>query len=138
MNTLLTASALLIQALLLVAGFIVAERARHEATKLRLARETVHEVELAVESLRKQLASLRGKFYATKEAPPLVVQPGLPQPGDLPACDNWLAAQLEGPRSRAAACDCRYCLEQRHHRAQQKAAILAARAAPSRPVNGSE
>jgi hypothetical protein len=52
------------------------------------------------------------------------------------ACENWTAAQLEGPRSKAATCECAYCLRQRAARAAEKAAILAERNRAK--ANGSE
>jgi len=56
--------------------------------------------------------------------------------GEGPTCDNWLAAQLEGPRSKAAGCQCTYCLTQRASRAAEKARILAERNRAK--ANGSE
>lgn len=143
MHILLTTGALLLQFLLLVAGFYVAERARLEVVRVRRVREEVGELGDQVESLRKQLASLRGKFYATK-APPelnpeLAFHVGRPQPGDAPACDNFVIAQdpAHPGWKQARDCECRFCLEQRHARGVEKAAILAARDR-AKPVNGGE
>lgn len=36
-------------------------------------------------------------------------------------CENYLKAQVEGPRSPAAACECDYCNEQRAARAEFRA-----------------
>jgi hypothetical protein len=54
----------------------------------------------------------------------------------LATCDNWLTAQVEGPRSKAAGCECAYCLRQRAVRATEKARILAERSRAK--ANGSE
>jgi hypothetical protein len=71
------------------------------------------------------------------------LEPGRPPPVTQiepeltsPVCDNWLAAQLEGPRSKSAACMCAYCLAARAARAAEKAAILAERNRAK--ANGSE
>jgi hypothetical protein len=126
MQTLLTASAILIQTLLLVAGWYVAERARNDVVRLRRAREQIGELELGLESVRKQLASLRGKFYATRAEQPAEVYPQLPLAPSGSVCENWLAAQNpNAPNWRQAReCECRYCLEQRHARARARAAAV--------------
>lgn len=73
-----------------------------------------------IESVRTQLRRLEGKFHAEKwlrESEPDEQLPDEPRRDDLPpVCENYQLAQIDGPRSKAAACECRYCLEMRHRR----------------------
>lgn len=103
------------------------------------------EIDGRFEKLTIRLKRLEGRFYAERSA--VVAQARDPLTIDAfsrvndaeaaAACDNWQAAQLEGPRSKAAECQCAYCLAQRAARAAEKARILAERR-PSKPVNGGE
>lgn len=113
------------------------------ALKLRGELARITALEGGYEQLHSQHRKLAGKFYARDyydrqhdldNAPPGITAPQLL----TPACENWAAAQLEGPKSKAAACECGYCLAQRAARAREKAAILAARQPLQKPVNGGE
>lgn len=160
MNILFTA----IQLLLVFASFgamwmagrwaDVALLARHNAAddiaKLKAERDRVTVLERDTEALRRELRKLSGKFYASQrdaendlDAQRYYERTGIPAsvlPGNAPTtavCENYAAAQLEGPSSKAAKCECLYCMTRRNARAAEKAAILAARAA-TKPVNGGE
>lgn len=119
-------------------------KAEAQTLTLKAERDRVTVLERDTEALRRELRKLGGKFYASlREADFTYASPdhdarqqSLQLPDTKP-CDNWLAAQTEGPHSKAARCECLYCMTQRRIRATEKAAILAARAA-TKPVNGGE
>lgn len=91
----------------------------------------VSAVEASFESLRLQHQKLHGKFHATlreledereaafnRVAEPQREDWEQPQP-PLPfeaVCENYAAAQREGPGSPAAECQCAYCLRRRAER----------------------
>lgn len=122
-------------------------KAEAQTLTLKAERDRVTVLERDTEALRRELRKLGGKFYAslrerTEEDHDLDAQRFFERQNVLPLpetkpCDNWLAAQTEGPHSKAARCECLYCMTQRRIRATEKAAILAARAA-TKPVNGGE
>lgn len=94
------------------------------------------------EKLLGRLKTLEGRFYATRG--PIAEESQTVTPMKRvdaePACENWLQAQVDGPRSVAASCECDFCVRQREQRAREKAAILAlhAKGAPRPRSNGSE
>ncbi|HET9350979.1 MAG TPA: hypothetical protein VFO02_06550, partial [Burkholderiales bacterium] len=129
-------------------------KAEAQTLTLKAERDRVTVLERDTEALRRELRKLSGKFYASRRDMPFCGHAdrdgngvcrycGDREPSraeQLVAtkpCDNWIAAQTEGPRSEAARCECLYCMTQRRIRATEKAAILAARAA-TKPVNGGE
>ena len=125
-------------------------RAEGLALTLRAERDRLTVLERDTEALRRELRKLSGKFYASQreaendlEAQRYFDRTAIPAsvlPGNAPTtavCENYAAAQLEGPSSKAAKCECLYCMTRRNARAAEKAAILAARAA-TKPVNGGE
>lgn len=95
-------------------------------------------LEAKVDKLGARLRSAEGYYHATKV--PLQPSTDVKRVEAVPACENWLQAQIDGPRSTAASCECDYCTEQREQRAREKAAILAlhAKGAPRPRSNGSE
>jgi len=102
-----------------------ADRADHEAKRLRNMIGRLTALEGSHESLYAQHRKLAGKFHAQKWAaeqqvelddePPAVSKP-LPN-----ICDNWRIAQIEGPRSEAAKCECSFCTQARAQRAAFRA-----------------
>lgn len=96
------------------------------------ARVTVCEREL--DALRRELRKLAGKFYASQREHDddefAQRQRGIDHPnsGDLEEqvefCENYGSAQLLGPASAAAQCQCGYCLTRRSERdAMRKASV---------------
>lgn len=77
--------------------------------------------EARLDSQESQLNKLRGMVYAVKrelaEEEPEPAAPSTtahPNPDAwLTPCENWKLAQLDGPGSRAAACECGYCTSMR-------------------------
>ncbi len=131
-----------------VLSLMYAVKAYSLSERLRMSWETSRPAKLAAEvadlsavvdankrATRAELGKIWQKFANLEPGrPPPVTQiePELTSP----VCDNWLAAQLEGPRSKSAACMCAYCLAARAARAAEKAAILAERNRAK--ANGSE
>ena len=143
MNILLIVVATLIHSTLVLLSMLCMRRAEAEsvlAAKARdqclrqerklldeRARVTVCEREL--DALRRELRKLAGKFYATQREYELAQEAG----SDLMAtdaeeqvefCENYGSAQLLGPASAAAQCQCGYCLTRRQERdAMRKASV---------------
>lgn len=112
-------------------------------------------LEAKLDKFQAKLKSLEGRFYAERhkreeredsdDEPRLGYGDGNKDQQFLPLaagtllasaqCENWTQAQVDGPRSKAAECECAYCIGARAARRAQKAAILAER---NRKVNGSE
>lgn len=94
-------------------------KAERAGLKLNALAATVVATESTVESLRKSLQKLSGKFHATAFMPLEETPPAAPRRTSSPEfCPNYGQAQMEGPRSKAAACECPYCEEMRGRRAQ--------------------
>lgn len=96
------------------------------------ARLTAAEGDLAALSLSHR--KLSGKLYGyigsarAEEAgnqtrPERSDAPVDPSGASRDVCENWHAAQLEGPRSRAAKCECAYCEAMRAYRRSLKVAL---------------
>lgn len=126
-----------------VAAFFAADARRYaakcenHANRLRGMLARIPAVEAHSDGVEKQLSKLRGTFYAFKAA----IEDGpaelfrqdefsqrergiaRPNSGDNePAfCANYGQAQIEGPRSEAASCECGYCVEMRERRAEFRA-----------------
>jgi len=87
-------------------------------------------IEAEFDAYKGQLAKLRGKVYSLKPEPVSNGDTGdrvwlnPPYRDTSTACENWLKAQSEGPRSPAASCECGYCVSMRAERAATRAAIL--------------
>jgi hypothetical protein len=88
--------------------------------KLVEERARVTTLEREVDSLRRELRSLSGKFHAARREYPTFdaapVQPVAVMNDQLPVCQNWLDAKLQGPSSPAASCECDYCTGAREAR----------------------
>jgi len=137
MNTLLTALSTVGVILTCVAAFVAvraADRASTPARRLGVLRGRVLEIDGALEQLANQHRKLQGRFYGVLGAratqfehegldiprsPPLDVPPP-----KGPACANWAAACLDGPKSEAAKCECGYCASMRVARAALKRQLL--------------
>lgn len=97
-----------------------ARNAEATALKLRAERDRVTVLEREVDALRRELRKLSGRFYAAlreaeSEAPPAPAETPTPD-GFAPFCENYGSAQLLGPTSQAAKCECAYCTEMRARR----------------------
>jgi hypothetical protein len=133
-----------------VLSLMYAVKAYSLSERLRMSWETSRPAKLAAEvadlsavvdankrATRAELGKIWQKFANLEPArPPPVTEIAPSFDPHAQTCDNWLAAQLEGPRSKAAACMCAYCLSARAARAAEKAAILAERNRAK--ANGSE
>ncbi len=120
-----------------------AERAERAYNRLHGAIARIAALEGEVDSLRRQLQKLRGTFYATRAEETEAAAEVAERQVDIedavlgPVCDNWLQAKIDGPRSRAANCECGYCEAARAQRAQFRAQALPRRATV-RAVKGTE
>lgn len=138
MHTVLTIVAVLASALAVIYAFACArERVECEkyANALREARAIITGLEGAFVSVNGQLQKLRGQFFAFKAeveqtALPLAdatvqgLQETAARHENLLQCENWRTAQVEGPKSPAAACDCVYCETMRQARSAFRAAVV--------------
>lgn len=136
--TIIAYFALLLCGLCVWAAFRHAERAHDSAQELRNSRGRIIAAEGSLESLNLQLQRLRGQFHAFKTAiedgPAQLFEPRETYAADpiathnlvpkAPFCENYGRAQVEGPRSPAASCECGYCVEMRERRRLTKEALL--------------
>jgi hypothetical protein len=131
MDTISTAFALvaLVSSCIATACCIGAFRARNECdeieTNLRRSLGRIAAVEAELDVLGKQLHKLRGKFYANRneEQEKAAIEIARPFVGGL-TCENWIAAQRDGPRSAAATCVCDYCNAKRAERDAFRARVV--------------
>jgi len=152
MHTLLTASS----GLILIACIYLAWAMQHRsnrveraANRLQAAIARVAALEGEVASLTTQLQKLRGTFYAFRATFP-EQEPDQPMRANQasekqidvedaiigPVCDNWLQAKIDGPRSRAANCECGYCESARAARENFRRSAVPARVSKIR--NGAQ
>jgi len=84
-------------------------------------------LERDVDALRRELRKLSGKFYAAQRAEEDDAGSwDAPLAHAIPAsiCDNWSVAQIAGPNSDAASCECSYCVGRRAERRALRAALV--------------
>jgi len=114
--------------------------ARSARDDLRTQKSKLTAQEAQTEVLAHQLAKLRGQFFAFKkqadereedrddreeeyglgvEAAQFAASPTAWTP-----CENFKLAQVEGPQSKAASCECLYCSRQRRARGALRAALI--------------
>jgi len=109
-----------------------ADRAESAARKLEHARGRLVSLESAFDSLERAHKKLSGRFYA-RRAETVDVEHiqhqeeqaarALNDSGAFGICNNWRIAQVEGPFSEAAACECDFCVQTRQARAQIRAEV---------------
>lgn len=102
--------------------------------KLRSERDRVTVLERELDSLRRELRKLSGKFYASlrereeeqlfEETPEPTEPPLVPEPFPSHSCENWIAAQTLGPMSQQARCECEYCTFRRNQRRALREALV--------------
>lgn len=107
-----------------------ARKAEHSEHRLAIMRGQVAGLEASLMGLDAKHHKLAGRVYADEfwrgkreEQPEL--NPRLDPPDGVVACDNWAAAQREGPSSPAAGCECAYCNGRRAERAARRAKLRA-------------
>lgn len=132
MNIVLTVTALiaaLAAVLFALHAHKAASRCETHANRLRGALGTIKGHDGAIDSLTQQLQKLRGQFHAFKaqhehaELPPVeTYAPELRRHEPASFCANYGQAQIEGPLSPAAQCECGYCEEMRERRRAFRAA----------------
>jgi len=94
-------------------------------------------LERDVDALRRELRKLSGKFYAAQREAQDDAEDLDTYANDLTAthnliahanrasiCDNWSVAQIAGPNSDAASCECSYCVGRRAERRALRAALV--------------
>jgi hypothetical protein len=100
-----------------------AQRCEAFAGRLRAATGRITALEGSLDSLQTQVQKLRGTFYAYKAARD--AEPATDFALDFaPApvttsgggCENYIQAQMDGPGSKAARCECAYCAGMRARR----------------------
>lgn len=110
------------------------------AEALRLTRITagITAFETRIDGIDSRLRKLAGSYYVGLRRDRAVHEEWDPVPdsdshgqvgvrGGAPngsVCENWALAQLDGPQSKAARCDCEYCDSMRRARAAVKAALV--------------
>jgi hypothetical protein len=117
-----------------------AQEAEAYCLAVRDQRDRVTVLERELDAIRRELRKVAGKFYAITSPPPIPDDHDEPRAARAePFCPNFGAAQLEGPTSPAASCECGYCSEMRDRRAAaRKADLPRARLLTGGKANGSE
>lgn len=131
----LIAEALLLVACLAAAvfTFYAAKQAVNSALDLEKSRAKIAALEAAFDSLTAQHLKLRGAFYQFRwqteqeQAPDDGDAPVRPDGSSRDVCENWRTAQLEGPYSVAASCECDYCTAMRERRRAPQPVVLSGR-----------
>lgn len=103
-----------------------------ELGRLQLLRGEITGHSNALDNLTAQVQKLRGQFFAFKASVEDSAED--PAPDELPRnlasftaapfCENYGRAQLEGPLSAAAKCECGYCAEMRGRRDATRRALI--------------
>lgn len=135
MDTLFTILGFVTLAVNVALVFIVnnsATDAENEARSLRVMRGRIIALEAAHESLHQRHQKLAGKYYASAANADATVE-RCPNTQDFVGdehapgwCENYGLAQVQGPQSKAAKCECAFC----EHMREQRAALR-----KSLPVN---
>lgn len=107
---------------------VACERA---ARRMDAMRGRLIAVESSLDSLDRSHRKLSGKFYAelhradgeAEERIDAAVELDMRR-GDGSICENFKVAQLEGPSSVAASCECDFCTRQRELRRALKAQLM--------------
>jgi hypothetical protein len=112
--TVLSTVAALVAVLAAAHAHVSSDRAQREGKRIGALRARVMTMDALLESLQHQQRKLSGRFYANlaKEFE-VIVTPQTPAPK---VCANWAEAQLEGPQSTFASCECDYCSVMRAER----------------------
>jgi TolA-binding protein len=125
MNLLLTVFTLVLTSASAVFGYVSwksAEESREIADDLRRALSRVSANEAEVQTLTAQIHKLRGKIYSMKpEKQEIEIADRAVLLG---VCENYAAAQTDGPGSKAARCDCPYCEAKRRERDELRARLV--------------
>lgn len=113
-----------------------ARTGEHAATKLQGERARVTVCEREIDALRRELRKLSGKFHATQREGPTTCDHhdrdgngrclwcGHQRVDTAAPCENWTTAQREGPSSKAATCECLFCMTQRADRARARRELV--------------
>jgi hypothetical protein len=112
----------------------------HSEARLQTQRGRIVGLAGALENLHAQHRKLAGRVYADKQWRDARASGGDFTREDWEAhgvkldnpthtlvgvvCDNWRIAQVEGPTSQAARCECAYCVEARANRAHVRSQLL--------------
>lgn len=98
---------------------LMANRARdacaHSEARLLTQRGRIVGLETAMDALDTRLRKLAGRIYADEYHGNLPAPAPRPQTIDV-ACENYARAQIDGPTSAAARCECEYCSGMRAQR----------------------
>jgi hypothetical protein len=96
-----------------------------EASKLNGMQARVIALEGAIEQLNAQHRKLSGKFFQSLQSRSQTSQESqTTEIVEPPFCANFGQAQLEGPRSKPAACECEYCVFRREQRDAMRKQLL--------------
>lgn len=100
------------------------------ARRMEAMRGRLISLEAAVDSIDRAHRKLSGRFYAERqsreeERPTIADVDGKEVwADDDPHCENYRLAQIEGPLSAAASCECDYCVRHREERRALKARFV--------------
>lgn len=130
----------LLTALIVVAAIWCALCVR-DCLRVRAELRELTELAVRVDRLGAQLRKLSGRFYVSRredradddlhqerrtvpdDGSGRRLDVGTQYPNGSP-CEHWSLAQLEGPQSAHARCECEYCESMRRARAAVKAALV--------------
>jgi len=137
LSTALSTGLLLLCIACVVACYVHLDEVRKIQHRLGTMRSAVTGNTAELEGLKAQVQKLRGQFFAFKQAfedgPSELFREAdersradlhllhKPLPG---VCENYQRAQVDGPRSDAAKCECAYCEEMRLRRALARGELI--------------
>jgi len=134
LSTALSTGLLLLCGACVLACYLHLDQVRKIEHRLTSLRTLVSSTAAELDNLRMQVQKLRGQFFAFKQAvedgpaemfeevsakAPAGWDHGLPI-----LCENYHRAQVDGPLSQAAKCDCAYCVEMRERRARARSELI--------------
>jgi hypothetical protein len=99
-------------------AFVAARQCRVHEDNMHRAMGRLSAVEAEAAQLTSQIMKLRQKLYYRDH------REKHDEPSESAVCENYARAQLEGPLSKAAKCDCTYCFERRQARKSPAPALL--------------
>lgn len=99
--------------------------ANEQAWKVRKSAGAIEILRDDHAALEKRIQKLAGRFYRDlRDEPASEPQPAFDPLWDAAKCENWTAAQRDGPGSAAAMCDCDHCVGARAARHDAKSALV--------------
>lgn len=102
-------------------GVVCVKLCQDHVQSLRSTLGRIVQLEHELSALNASLHKVRQKiYYNARKSDEIEIA----QPISAAECDNWLAAQTQGPSSSAAKCACNYCIAQRNERDALRAKLV--------------